>query len=281
VLDLSLVSEAISYQSLNQTLRQLGSLEQLYMPRCSTEFGLGPELLTCRLHWPPNLQHLSMSGSVNGKFLWEMLRQPQTFPASLHSMALLHCPGLDQAGIKPLLSNLADRLTVVELRDLPAVKHGRFNNVLGWLPHLNTLTIALDYIDEDFGRRPPDFAPDTHWQLARPLANLTLVTSGNHEADPRRAFTLVDLWDLIDTRYLGRLRRLGVAASTGWERVDEGALWETVRVELEALDKENWEARRWHYEFLRGVPDGMVYEAWRATLDGWRNRPRATIIRNL
>ncbi|KAL1613169.1 hypothetical protein SLS60_001401 [Paraconiothyrium brasiliense] len=281
VLDLGLVSEAISYQSLNQTLRQLVRLEELYMPRCSTEFGLGPELLTCRLHWPPNLQHLSMSGSVNGKFLWEMLRQPETFPSSLHSMSLLHCPGLDQQGIKPLLSNLADRLTVVELRDLPAVKQGRFNGVLNWLPHLTELTIALDYIDEDFGRRPPDFAAETHWHLAKPLSSLTLVTSGHQEYDPRRAFTLVDLWDLIDTRYFGRLRRLYVAASTGWERVDEGALWETVRVGLEGLDRENWEKRRWHYEFLRGVPEDMAYDEWGETREGWRNRPRAQFIRNI
>ncbi|OAG06717.1 uncharacterized protein CC84DRAFT_1163040 [Paraphaeosphaeria sporulosa] len=280
VLDLGLVSEAISYQSLNQTLRQLGSLEELYMPRCSTEFGYGPEFLTVRLHWPPNLRHLSMSGSVNGKFLWEMLRQPETFPASLHSMALLHCPGLDQPGIKPLLSNLADRLTAVELRDLPAVKQGRFNNIMAWLPHLTTLTIALDYIDEDFGRRPADFTAESHWHLARPLSNLTLLTCGT-QTDPRRAFTLVDLWDLIDTRFLGRLRRLSVAASSGWERVDEGALWETVRLGLEALDQENWEARRWHYEGLKGVPEGMAYEEWRGTLAGWRERPRAVVLRNL
>ncbi|KAF9735622.1 hypothetical protein PMIN06_008549 [Paraphaeosphaeria minitans] len=280
VLDLGLVSEAISYQSLNQTLRQLGSLEKLYMPRCSTEFGYGPEFLTVRLHWPPSLRHLSMSGSVKGKFLWEMLRQPETFPASLHSMALLHCPGLDQPGIKPLLVNLADRLTTVELRDLPAVKQGRFNNVLAWLPLLTTLTVALDYIDEDFGRRPADFGAETHWPRARPLSSLTLLTCGT-QTDPRRAFTLVDLWDLIDTRFLGRIRRLGVAASSGWERVDEGALWETVRVGLEALDEENWEGRRWHYEGLRGVPEGMGYEEWRGTRAGWRERPRAVILKNL
>jgi hypothetical protein len=38
-------------------------------------------------------------------------------------------------------------LTVVELRDLPAVRHGRFNGVLDWLPNLTELTVALDYID--------------------------------------------------------------------------------------------------------------------------------------
>lgn len=251
------------------------------MPRCSTEFGLGPEALTMRLHWPPHLQHLTMSGSVNGKFLWQMLRQPETFPSTLHSVSLLHCPGLDQNGIKPLLQNIADRLTVVELRDLPAVKHGRFDSILEWLPELRELTIAVDYIDDDFGRRPADFNAEAHWQYAKPLQKLTLVTSGQQEMDPRRAFTLVDMWDLIDTRFLGRLRRLFVAASTGWGTVDEGDLWETVRMHLIALDKENWEKRRWHYEYLRGVPEGMKYEEWLQTAEGWRSRPKAQLIRNI
>ena len=234
-----------------------------------------------RLHWPPHLQHLTMSGSVNGKFLWQMLRQPETFPSTLCSVSLLHCPGLDQNGIRPLLQNLADRLTTVELRDLPAVKHGKFNNVLAWLPALRQLTIAVDYIDEAFGRRPKEFTADSHWQFAQPLQELRLVTSGQQEMDPRNAFTLVDMWDLIDTRYLGRLRRLYVAASTGWERVDDGDLWETVRIHLFALDQENWEKRRWHYENLRGVPEGMAYNTWLETSEGWRNRPRAQVLRNI
>lgn len=177
--------------------------------------------------------------------------------------------------------NLADRLTAVELRDLPAVKHGRFNNILKWLPALRQLTMAVDYIDEEFGCRSTEFAADSHWQFAKPLQELTLVTSGQQELDPRHAFTLVDMWDLIDTRFLGRLRKLSVAASTGWERVDDGDLWETVRIHLFALDKENWEKRRWHYENLRGVPEGMAYEAWLDTFEGWRNRPKAQIVRNI
>ncbi|KAF1964674.1 hypothetical protein BU23DRAFT_561734 [Bimuria novae-zelandiae CBS 107.79] len=281
VLDLGLVSEAISYQSLNQTLRQLGELKALYMPRCSTEFGAGPELLTTRLHWPPSLQHLTMSGSINGRFLWQMVRQPETFPSTLSSVALLHSPGLDAAGAKSLLLNLADRLTVVELRDLPAVKQGKFNNVLAWLPHLRELTVAIDYIDEDFGRRPDEWTAESHWHLAKRLESLTLVTCGLHDFDPRRAFNLVDVWDLIDTRFLGRLRKLRAAKSTGWDRANEGDEWTTVKLLLEALDKENWERRRWHYEGLTGVPAEMKYEEWLETAEGWRGRPRAVMLRNV
>jgi hypothetical protein len=99
------------------------------------------------VRWPPQLQHLSLSGSVSWQFLSDMLRQPDNFPPSLHSLSVSHCPGLDSRGIKPLLQSLAGSLTVVELRDLPAVRHGRFNGVLDWLPNLTKLTVALDYID--------------------------------------------------------------------------------------------------------------------------------------
>lgn len=59
VLDLSLVSECISFQSLAQTLRRLGQLEAIYLPRCTSNYeGLG---LSMNVRWPPKLQHLSLS----------------------------------------------------------------------------------------------------------------------------------------------------------------------------------------------------------------------------
>jgi hypothetical protein len=122
VLDLSLVSEAISFQSLNQTIRQLPDLRELYLPRCNSSYVAKDTSMNVR--WPPILEHLSLSGSVSGQFLWDMLRSPDNFPPTLASLSILHCPGLDHVGIRGLLTNLAPALTTVELRDLPAVKHG-------------------------------------------------------------------------------------------------------------------------------------------------------------
>ncbi|KAF2679492.1 hypothetical protein K458DRAFT_314296 [Lentithecium fluviatile CBS 122367] len=260
VLDLSLISEAISYQNLNQTLRQLPELERLYMPRCSSHYD--SDILSKMVIWPARLHHLTLSGSVHGKFLNEMLRQPSTFPPTLHSMSMLHCPGLDYAGIKPLLENLAETLTTVELRDLPKIKQGRFNSILTWLPRLTKLTVAIDYIDQNFAHMPPTFSP-ARYRDAKPLQHLTLLSSGQSDSDPARAFSVGDLFDLIDMRFLGRLRYVVVAKSTGWNCANEGAELEALRDLLVwELDRENWEMGRWHYEGLAGVKKDMQFADW-------------------
>jgi hypothetical protein len=116
------VSECISFQSLNQTVRQLDGLRELYLPRCSSRDERRE--MSMNIRWPPLLRHLSLSGSVSGPFLWDMLRQPGRFPPTLSSLSILHCVGLDYQGVKSFLCSLSS-LTVVELRDLPAIKHGR------------------------------------------------------------------------------------------------------------------------------------------------------------
>lgn len=63
VLDLSLVSECISFQSLNQTLRQLTGLRELYLPRCSASSN--ERALSTNIRWPPVLKHISLSGSIS------------------------------------------------------------------------------------------------------------------------------------------------------------------------------------------------------------------------
>jgi len=233
------------------------------------------------VRWPPILQHLSLSGSVSGQFLWDMLRSPDNFPPTLASISILHCPGLDHKGVRPLLQNLASALTVVELRDLPAVKHGRFNAVLDWCPNLQTLSVALDYIDVRFGNVPNDWSAE-RWREAKPLQTLTLVSSGQTSIDPNRSFTAVELWALLDERFLGRLRYLHIAQSTEWHLGDEGA--EVGALELlltDQLDKESWEGRRWHYADLPPVRKDMTYERWiRETRMGQKMRPHVRMLRN-
>jgi hypothetical protein len=209
------------------------------------------------------------------------MRQPDTFPPTLHSMSILHCPGLDYKGIKPLLENLAQTLTTVELRDLPAVKQTRFNNILDWLPRLTHLTLSIDYIDCDFGNRPPTFTPE-YWQDAKPLQALTLLTSGSGEVDPDTAFTIPDLYDLIDNRFLGRMRWVTVAKSTGWENQGEGAELEALaELLVDELDKENWQKRRWHYEGLGHVEEGIEYRDWiKETEVGRRMRAMLMVYQN-
>lgn len=277
VLDLSLVSECISFQSLAQTLRRLNQLEAIYLPRCTSSY----DGLSMNVRWPPKLQHLSLSGKINGKFLWDLLRQPDHFPPSLHSLSILHTPGLDHTGIRPLLQSLDSTLTTVELRDLPNVKHGRLNGILQWLPRLTTLTIALDYIDSRFGHMPADWTPSM-WSSALPLESLTLVTSGQTSIDPARCFTAVDLYTLVDERFLGRLRYLNIAQSCEWEGEQEGAEVGALEMLLvEDLDRESWEMRRWHYAdvTMEGTGD-MGFEEWLKTGQGRRMGARLRILKD-
>jgi hypothetical protein len=284
ILNLSLISESISYQSLNQTIRQLPQLAELHLPRCgrrledTKDTGEGHGM---QVQWPPRLEHLSLSGSVHGKFMWDMLNTPHHFPSTLYSLNICHTPSTDHALIKTLLETVAGQLTHVTLRDLPAVKQGRLNGVLEWLPNLTDLTIATDYIDEHFGYMPAGFNP-TMWPLSKPLTSFTLLTSGAHSTDPSRAFTPVDLFTLIDERFLGRLRYLNIAQSTGWATKDEGSCEvEALESALCELDKENWENRRWHYEGLGGgAYEGVTtWEEW-VMGRGRSMRPRMRVPRN-
>ncbi|KAH8696848.1 hypothetical protein GQ44DRAFT_666113 [Phaeosphaeriaceae sp. PMI808] len=279
ILDLSLVSECISFQSLNQTIRQLSHLRDLRLPRCSSHHE--GTSLSMNIRWPPILQHLTLSGSVSGQFLWDMLRQPYNFPPTMSSLSIVYAPHLDHAGIKLLLGNLGHTLTVAELRDLPSVKHGRLNDVLEWLPKLRELTIALDYIGAEFGRMPEDFGK-LRWRESKPLEKLTLVTSGATDIDPAWSFTAVDLYAMIDERWLGRLRYLNIAESTEWAREQDGA--EIGALDLlitEELDRESWIERRWHYEGLDLQHQSMPYERWiRQTRLGREMRPHLRVMGN-
>jgi hypothetical protein len=192
---------------------------------------------------------------------------------------VLHSPGLEIISIRPLLCNLAASLTTVEVRDLPSVSHGCFNGILDWLPNLTSLSVALDYVDIDFGHVPDDWSP-SRWREAKPLQTLTLLSSGETGIDPSRSFTAVDLYALIDERFLGRLRWLDIAASAEWGREQEGAEIGALDLLLtDELDRESWEQRRWHYE---GVgPTSLTYDRWiRETGIGQRMRPSLRILMN-
>jgi hypothetical protein len=230
--------------------------------------------------WPPKLRHLQLSGSVHGKFMMDMRNQPENFPGTLTSLSIAYCPGLSAHDVRPLLENLSSRLTSITLRDLPSVNHGRFNKIMEWIPGLKRLTIALDYIGDNFGDMPEDFN-SRMWESSKPLESLTLVTSGQQgDIDPSHAFTPVDLFTLIDERFLGRLRYVNIAASTGWANKDEAVQVDTLEYELQQLDKENWMNRRWHYKQLPSQYEGMTWRAWLQTDRGWNMRSKLRMLKD-
>ncbi|ORY19764.1 hypothetical protein BCR34DRAFT_471210 [Clohesyomyces aquaticus] len=278
VLNLSLVSECIAYQALTQTVRQLPELTEIYLPRCSNNYDSGWGL-SMNIKWPPKLRHLQLAGHVHGKFLSDINRQASSFPPTMTSLSISHCPRISTLDVHTLLRNLSANLTHVELRDLPYVKQGRLNGVLEWVPSLKSLTIAMDYIDVNFGALPAPWSTDM-WEQSKPLETLTLVTSGTRDIDVQAGFTPVDLFELMDQRFLGRLRYINVAKSTGWQRSEDGAEVDALELLLGQLDEENWRLRRWHYEALEGIPNDANYELWCQTPQGRKMRSRLRVLRN-
>jgi hypothetical protein len=113
----------------------------------------------------------------------------------------------------------------------------------------------------------------------------------------------VDLYALMDERFLGRLRycklilmhelfvrhtdignvpSVFIALSTGWEATEQdtaevGAL----ELLLHELDEENWVERRWHYEHVTLAKEDVTYESWiNETAQGQEMRPRLKTLRN-
>lgn len=235
--------------------------------------------LSMNMKWPPKMKHLQLSGSVHGRFMWDMLRQPENFPRTMSSVTISHCPGLDHRDIRSFLQNVSNTLTHVELRDIPAVSQGRLNGVLDWVPGLKSLIIAMDYIDVSFGHMPLNFNP-SRWKDSKPLESFTLVTSGQRDVDPNRSFAAVDLFTLIDERFLGCLRYVNIAQSTGWASKDEAAEVDALELLLHELDKENWDERRWHYEPFLGQYENLSWGLFMQSGKGKGMRPRLRMLKD-
>jgi hypothetical protein len=140
------------------------------------------------------------------------------------------------------------------------------------------LTVSCSQIAR-FGHVPSDFS-SSHWRDSKPLQSLTLVTSGQTNIDPSRSFAAVDLYALIDQRFLGRLRYLNIAKSTEWDRVEDGAELGALELLLEELDREAWVEKRWHYEKTAQGTE-MTYEQFiKETSMGRKMRARMVVLTN-
>lgn len=262
-LDLSLVSESISYQSLAQTLRSLSSLTDLFLPRCSSIHDDDSDALNIR--WPPKLQRLQLSGSVHGKFLVDLGQHPENFPPTLTHISISYAPKIVEGELLFFLQSLGSQLLSLEIMHLPRLREGSLDSILTVCPHLTHLVIAIEYISFDLGEQPPHWGPHM-WEQSLPLDSLTILTSGHHHPESASYFTPADLWELIDKRYLGRLQHIRVAESTGWRHGEFADEWEALFGALVELDEENFMMKRWHY--AGGMGEGMTYEEWRKTKQG-------------
>lgn len=275
ILDLSLISESIDYASLVHTVPRLPQLRKLYFPRCSCRYDVGKAEDHAFIPWPPHMQHLQISGGLHMRLIQNFM----SYPPPISSLGISHI--ISKMGritdIQFLVKSLTSTLTTLELRDIPSLAQDDLDLVLEWAPNLRNLTIAIDYISihfctfhlSDLSQKYP--APADKWQRARPLERLKLVSCGKQDYDIPQ-FTWLDLLDLLEERYLGRVRYIDIERATGWEERDEGESQEVLQ-EMEAMDRESWEARRWHYEGYEGLYKTISWSEWIGTKEGARFRP--------
>lgn len=230
LLDLTLVSESPPLLELLNKVSRLEQLTTLKLPRSS---GFGNKVDPTLVHWPHNLEHLSLSGGIDANFLHGMVE----FPSTLRSLTIEHCPKAKGFALMHLLRTAVrplPKLEQLKLSNLPRLSGSSLDNVLFILPGLTKLSISVDYItpavfDFDVGSHKevmeafqifPEDIPDTyrhHLDVNKKceLRTLELTNSGNPGVEDK--ISPIDVLIAIDEGTLPNLRQVRVAKSLLWQ----------------------------------------------------------------
>lgn len=263
-LDLSLVSEATSLATLFDTVAGLKRLEGLRLPRSA---GFGMEIDPAAIQWPVGLRRLVLSGGLDGNFWKGNLRLPE----GIEEVCITHCPKLEHEGVMMFLHTLSGlglkRLQRLEFANLPLLHDVSLNQVLGYLPHLPSLSVAVDYASPEmlnpFGvarsaiAQGTAYDPEQHGPILG-LRTLELTDSGD-VADPEK-FMPMDIHIVADDyRTIPNLETVIVVPSlTAWFTIEEEVCLDmlhdmlvdcakargTYDSELVGVKKRTWRSRR-------------------------------------
>jgi hypothetical protein len=231
-LDLSLVSEAMTYRELSAALRNLKELRTLAWPRCASKQNIVPGHPT-RMEWPPKLEDLRLSGDLYALMLNDV--QPldgraSNLPPALTNLTIRHC-SLDLAGAKTLLQHMGEQLKYLKVCDMtrfPSRQPDALNNVLVLCPNLETLVISHTYISDTFVSDYPynDSVYCKPWSLVHPLKNLELVEVGVDGFEQRLDSIDLQLWFTEDA--FPHIEKVVIRFCTGYFPVgDEVDDWTT------------------------------------------------------
>jgi len=205
-LDLSLVTDIGSLQTLFNTLRGMPDLVELQLPRSS---GFGTRVSPGEVVWPPRLKRLFLSGALDANFLQGIVQLPKT----LEELTIEHLPLAKGSAVRMLLETIALEgvpLKYLKLSNMPRLSDTSLDNTLALLPNLETLSISVDYITSNF--------IDTDFQNLRPgdlkLRALELTNSGNPGVEDK--LSPIDIIIAMDDEVMPLLRQVRVAKSLGW-----------------------------------------------------------------
>jgi hypothetical protein len=255
VLDLTLVSESPGLLELFKTTAGLRNLKTLRLPR-SSGFGVQQKASAFpAMAWPPALEDLCLSGGIDAHFLHGVV----SFPQTLRSLTLEHCPNAKGYAVTHLLKTAVrplQQLEALKIAHMPRLSSHALDDVLHLLPQLKKLSVSIDYVTPalfDEGRLAPPVLPEeTEDALDLPapalshnnLRTLELTYSGA-QFDVEDKITAVDIMIAIDEGALPALRQVRVDQRLHWQgantKDDVGALTDV----LQDGARNDWEAREW------------------------------------
>lgn len=194
-LDLSLVSEAMTYKELSNTLRNLKDLHTLAWPRSAGKFST-PDT-PVRMEWPPRLANLRLSGDLYA-LMWNDVNpqdgRPTNLPPGLTNMTIQHC-ALDLRSVKLLLTLAGPQLKQLSITDMtrfPSRQPSALDEILDLCPSLESLAISHTYISDGFALdESPEILPYT---LTHPLKRLKILDVGADGFDDRIGASDLEIW---------------------------------------------------------------------------------------
>ena len=257
-LDLSLVSESPPLPELFKTISHLKSLGALRLPRSS---GFGVHHKPSSFSWPSTLQHLSLSGGIDAHFLHGIV----TFPPTLRSLTIEHCPNAKGFAVTHLLKTAVrplENLESLKIAHMPRLSSHALDDVLFLLPQISRLSVSVDYITPalfDEGhflhiRDPLPTVAEDERPPSGPLVHNNLhmleLTSSGSPAGIEDKITPIDIMIAIDEGCLPKLRQV---------RVAKGLLWQSssMREDVDALADVLQEGSRRDWEGREGVCEVM------------------------
>ncbi|TLD25747.1 putative f-box domain protein [Venturia nashicola] len=194
-LDLSLVSEAMTYKELSNTLRNLKHLHTLAWPRSAGKFST-PETLV-RMEWPPKLANLRLSGDLYA-LMWNDVNpqdgRPTNLPPGLTNLTIQHC-ALDLHSVKLLLTLAGPQLKQLSITDMtrfPSRQPSALDEILELCPDLESLAISHTYLSDGFAL---DESPAIlSYTLTHPLRRLKILDVGADGFDDRIGASDLEIW---------------------------------------------------------------------------------------
>lgn len=262
-LDLSLVSESPPLPDLFKALAHLANLRTFRLPRSA---GFGIHHSASAFPWPPNLTSLSLSGGIDAHFLHGVV----SFPQTLRSLTIEHCPTAKGYAVTHLLRNAVaplQQLRKLRMAHLPRLSSHALDGTLFLLPQLESLSISVDYItpaifDENHHshiKQPliaPASGPNTDFSAVSPspadsflaqepeaeavisqLRTLELTYSGS-PADITDKVSPLDIMIAMDDCVLPKLLRVRVAQSLMWTQQEAESLSDALMERAEMRQRE-------------------------------------------